>query len=341
MLIAVLLLSFCAAFTGTWLWMRIASARLWLDLPNQRSSHEVPTPKSGGAGFVAAFLLFVLLMYMDDRVTLQQVVLCNLGLILAVTGFLDDLRNLGIATRIGIQLVVAALAATVLAEPPAVSFPWGSLTNAWILWPTVVLALVWLINLVNFMDGIDALAATEAIYFCLALAGFAILGNQMPLVILALGLAVSVCGFLYFNLPPARIFMGDLGSNFLGYMVGVLGLIAITMQVVNVWTILVLLGVFIMDATVTLVERMRAGLVWYHSHRSHAYQRAALRYGGHGKVVVGTGLINLLWLLPLAWLTTRMESAGLIITAAAWLPLLLLGRHYRKPARQRADVPAA
>lgn len=339
-LIAVLLLVFVISLTVTGMWLRMANARHWLDRPNHRSSHAVPTPKSGGAGFVLAFSIYVLLMFAAERIGLQHLLLCAAGLVLAGTGFADDLRDLGIRLRIGVQILVAALAVALLAELPAVAFPWGSITSPWILWPLLVCGLVWLINLYNFMDGIDAMAAMEAVYLCLALAWFAS-GISMPLTWLALGLAVAVSGFLYFNLPPARIFMGDLGSNYLGYMAGMLGLIAMTAQVVNLWTILVLLGIFIVDTTATLISRMWSGAVWYHSHRSHAYQQAALRYGSHAAVVGGAALINLFWLLPMAWLTTKFEQSGLWLTVLAWLPLFLLRGYFRRNGHQQADVQKA
>jgi Fuc2NAc and GlcNAc transferase len=180
------------------------------------------------------------------------------------------------------------------------------------------------------MDGIDGLAAVEAIYFCLALALFTASGNAGSVPMLSLGLAFGVCGFLYFNLPPAKLFMGDLGSNYLGYTLGALGGIAIQSGNVNVWTILVLLSVFIVDTGATLAGRIRAGLVWYHAHRSHAYQQAALRLRSHGRVVLAIGVINVCWLLPLAWLTTVFESWGVLITFVAWLPLYFAGRQIKQ-----------
>lgn len=337
-LIAVLLLVFVISLVATGLWLRTANARHWLDRPNHRSSHAVPTPKSGGAGFVLAFSAYAFLMYTSGRIELELLLLLSLALILAGLGFADDLRDLGIKLRISIQLLVAAVAITLSSPLPAVLFPWGSIEAAWILWPVLVVGLVWLINLYNFMDGIDAMAAMESVFFCLALAWFFASGSNMPLTWLTLGLAVSVSAFLYFNLPPARLFMGDLGSNYLGYMTGLLGLIAMTTQVVNGWTILVLLGIFIVDTTTTLVGRMWAGAVWYHSHRSHAYQQAAMKYGSHVSVVAGAALINVLWLLPMAWLTTQFEQSGLWLTAVAWLPLFLLGRYFKRKGPDQADL---
>jgi Fuc2NAc and GlcNAc transferase len=327
-----LLLVFATAFLATGLWLSLARSRNWFDHPNQRSSHVVPTPKSGGAGFVLAYTVFVVAMYLGEGLSLEALLLALVALVLAVMGFVDDLRPLGISQRIGLHVMAAAVALLLLESVPALEFPWGALEPAWLRGGLLLLGLVWLINLYNFMDGIDGLAAIEAIFFCLALALLTGFSDAPVTTMLSLGLALAVTGFLYFNLPPAKLFMGDLGSNYLGYMLAVLGGTAIQSGNVNVWTLLVLLGVFIVDATATLVGRMRAGLVWYHAHRSHAYQQAALRMGSHGNVVFVIALINVCWLLPMAWLTTLYEQWGLLLVFIAWMPLHLLGRlvTYRK-----------
>ena len=324
-----LILVFVTAFLATALWLIVARRRNWFDHPNHRSSHVIPTPKSGGAGFVLAFTVMALAMYLGQSLAAEYFLLTVVALVLALVGFADDLRPLGIFERIGRQVVAALLAVVLLGFVPALVFPWGELGPAWLRGAMLAAGIVWLINLYNFMDGIDGLAATEAIFFCLALAWFSSSGGAPTVTLLNLGLAFAITGFLYFNLPPARLFMGDLGSNYLGYILAILGGITIRTEAVNVWTLLVLLGVFIVDATATLVGRMGAGHVWYHAHRSHAYQQAALRLNSHGTVVVMIALINILWLLPLAWLTTRYEPWGVLLTFVAWAPLHVLGRFVR------------
>jgi Fuc2NAc and GlcNAc transferase len=327
-----LFLVFVTALLATGLWLSLAQRRNWLDHPNLRSSHVIPTPKSGGAGFVLAFTVFALSLYAGQVLTIHQLLLASSALLLAITGFLDDLRPLSIAVRISMQIISSTLALYLLGGIPPLMFPWGPLTPEWLLAIMLVAGMVWLINLYNFMDGIDGLAAMEAIFFCLALALLCRTANLPMAAMLSLGLAVAVSGFMYFNLPPAKLFMGDLGSNYLGFMLAILGGVAVQSGSVNIWTLLVLLGAFIVDATATLVGRMRSGQVWYHAHRSHAYQQAALRWNSHGKVVVVIALINVLWLLPMAWLTTVYESWGVLLLFVAWLPLHVLGSVTRKQA---------
>jgi Fuc2NAc and GlcNAc transferase len=336
-----LLLVFATAFLATGLWLAFARRRNWFDHPNHRSSHVTPTPKSGGAGFVLAFTVLALAMYLGQSLALEHFLLSVVALVLAIVGFADDLRPLGIFTRIGMQVVAALLAIVLLGFVPSVTFPWGDIGPAWLRGAMLVAGIVWLINLYNFMDGIDGLAATEAIFFCLALAWLSSHGGVPTVTLLTLGMAFAVTGFLYFNLPPAKLFMGDLGSNYLGYILAILGGMAIQTETVNVWTLLVLLGVFIVDATVTLVGRMRAGLVWYHAHRSHAYQQAALRLNSHGSVVMVIALINILWLLPLAWLTTRYEPWGVLLTFVAWAPLHVLGKFVRQAPQALKETSQA
>lgn len=337
-LILLFFLVFLIAILSTFLWLQLAKKFLWIDRPNQRSSHVVPTPKSGGAGFVLGFTFFTLVLYVWQLITLNELLLCSVGLLMALTGFIDDILNLSLGIRIGVQLFVSCAMVALLPILPTIPlFGNLELSSVWIV-VFVVIAMVWLVNLYNFMDGIDALAASEAIFFTLALAWFALPAISASISLLALGLAVALSGFIFFNLPPARIFMGDLGSNYLGYVLGVLGLLGIINNIINIWTILVLLGVFIVDSSFTLVGRMRAGLVWYHAHCSHAYQHAARNYASHGKVVVAVGVINIVWLLPLAWLTILYPEAGLPITLAAWMPLVMLGRFCKLQQVQNPTV---
>ncbi len=318
------------SFIATLCWLLIARNRLWLDQPNHRSSHCRPTPTSGGIGFVITFAGFVLFLFSWRLINLNDLLLLSSATLLAVTGFVDDLKSLSIRARLIAQVAACAFVVITLDGDPVFTLS-ETLQVGGVLAKILILAgLLWLVNLYNFMDGIDGLAAAEAIFFSLSFSLFTFVGGNHQVSIIALGLASSLCGFLYFNLPPAKIFMGDLGSNYLGFVLGVIGVLGIVSEAVNVWTILVLLSVFIIDSTTTLIARMRAGLVWYHGHNSHAYQYAARKWKSHGKVVALVCVINIFWLLPLAWLTTLYEEAGLLLTGLAWTPLVVLGLYCRR-----------
>jgi Fuc2NAc and GlcNAc transferase len=174
------------------------------------------------------------------------------------------------------------------------------------------------------MDGIDGIAGVEALTTCVGAIAIAFLhapgSAQWRLPAL---LAVAVLGFLVWNVPPARIFMGDAGSGFLGVTIGVLALDAGWSAPERLWVWLILLGVFIVDATVTLLRRLARGDRVYEAHRSHAYQQAARRTGSHRVVTLAVGAINLCWLLPWAVVVALGRANALVATAAAYLPLVV------------------
>jgi Fuc2NAc and GlcNAc transferase len=175
------------------------------------------------------------------------------------------------------------------------------------------------------MDGIDGIAASQAIFMAGAggaLALLAGLSNATPAVGLIFA-AVSL-GFLVWNWPPARIFMGDVGSGYLGFALAVIGLASMREHGVMLPVWLILSSVFLIDATVTLLRRLARRERVYEAHRSHAYQWQARRWNSHLRVTVACWLLNLLWLAPWAWLCVRFPALGAWFVAGAWTPLIVL-----------------
>jgi Fuc2NAc and GlcNAc transferase len=197
--------------------------------------------------------------------------------------------------------------------------------------------LVWLINLFNFMDGIDGLAGMEAV--CASgFGGLLLLRDGLGgYAQCAWVLAAASSGFLVWNWPPARIFMGDAGSGFLGFVLGVFALSSARMQPSLLWPWLILLSAFIVDSTVTLITRMVTGARWYEAHRTHAYQQAAQRWSSHSKVTVAFAIVNLLWLFPLAWGACVHPTAGPLFAVIAAGPLVYIA--FRLHAGQNAPFP--
>lgn len=189
-----------------------------------------------------------------------------------------------------------------------------------------VIYLVWLLNLYNFMDGIDGIAAIETMTVCFGgvilflLGDFGTLLNQLPV----LFLLAATAGFLIWNFPPARIFMGDAGSGFVGLLLGLFSVAAAHVDQSLLWGWIILLGAFIVDATVTLIRRMLKGKAFYVAHRSHAYQYLSRRWAAHKPVSLAYGVINLLWLLPIAALVVLGFVEGLLGIFIAYLPLVAL-----------------
>jgi Fuc2NAc and GlcNAc transferase len=200
-----------------------------------------------------------------------------------------------------------------------------ALVTGWLGYAIGLLYLVWMINLTNFMDGIDGIAGIETITVCLSgafLSGVVAPGHRVwiaPLV-----LASATLGFLVWNWPPARIFLGDAGSGFLGLMLAALSLQAGWVDSRLFWSWVILLGVFVVDATVTLIRRMAQGERFYEAHRSHAYQHAAVHGGGaHLPVTVAVGVINICWLLPVALIVALGWVDGLLGVMISYVPLVV------------------
>jgi Fuc2NAc and GlcNAc transferase len=337
MSLLVFLIAAATSFAVTALWLWLARRKQWLDHPNFRSSHQIPTPKSGGIGFVLGFFACVAFLFSTGELRQTDMLLFSGGLLLAVLGLLDDMKGLGIRSRLAVQVLAVISLLPFLQELPPLSFGPGFTIGGWWVVALIGLTLVWLVNLYNFMDGIDALAATQAIFFCLAVAVFAGIKGEGTLVLLLLCLAAAVSGFLYFNLPVARVFMGDLGSNFLGFTLGLLGLWAVKVGALDYWALLILLGTFVVDSTTTLLGRWVSGAVWYHPHRTHGYQNAALLLKSHSKVVVINLVINLLWLTPLAILVQRMPEWGVLLALAGLLPLAGVVMYLRKDKERMTE----
>ena len=324
----------CIGYVATLCWFHVARKWLWLDSPNHRSSHAMPIPTSGGIGFVVAFAVCTLTLFYWHVINFNELLLLSTAILLAITGFIDDLKNLSIKQRLLTQFAVCGFVVLTFVGAPVFVISDDLQIGGVTVRILFFLGLLWLVNLYNFMDGIDGLAVVEAIYFSLSVALLTLAEGNTQISIIALGLALSLCGFLYFNLSPAKLFMGDLGSNYLGLVLGVLGILGIVSDAVNVWTILVLLSVFIVDSTTTLIARMGQGAIWYHGHNSHAYQYAARRFKSHGRVVAFVCGINVVWLLPLAWMTVRYRESGLLLTVLAWIPVAMLSLICKKDSSQ-------
>jgi Fuc2NAc and GlcNAc transferase len=194
-------------------------------------------------------------------------------------------------------------------------------------------------NLFNFMDGIDGIAATEATFVSWGgalLASMAAVSSEVRWAAVLLGAACL--GFLRWNWPPARIFMGDVGSGYLGYVIAVLAVAATRENPAALWIWLILGGVFFVDATVTLLRRLLRGDRIYEAHRSHAYQWLARRWESHAKVTWAVLTVNVLWLLPCAVFATRRPGIAAATAILALAPLVLFavvasGRRERKPGQ--------
>lgn len=324
----ILLAAALSAWILTGVVRRYALASSMIDVPVARSSHTVPTPRGGGLAVVLSFVLGGA-AFVASRGGLWQPLLATAGAgaLVALIGFIDDHRDLSIRLRLLAHFVAAGAGLWLLGGLPDEWVPTDGAMLKALVHAVFVIGLVWLLNLYNFMDGIDALASVQAICAGMGGAVLALVSGQhpaSPAVFLPLLLAASVAGFLPWNLPPARIFMGDVCSGFLGIVIGLLALLAGHAEASLLCGWAILLAVFVTDATLTLVRRALRGEPIQLPHRSHAYQHAARRLGGHGPVSIVVAGICALWLLPLALLAVLGVVPGWLALVIAYLPLLAL-----------------
>ncbi|WP_228273672.1 MraY family glycosyltransferase [Rhodocyclus tenuis] len=309
---------------------RYALARSLLDIPNARSSHALPTPRGGGLAIVISFLLALPLLVWAGLLAVHAFwALLGAGALVAAVGFLDDHRHIAARWRLLAHFAAAAWTLVCIGGAPPIMLAGWALAPSWLATALVAVYLVWLLNLYNFMDGIDGIASVEAICVCVGGALLYVLVGQSELAAVPLALAAAVAGFLYWNFPPARIFMGDAGSGFLGVVLGILSLLAAVQVPQLFWSWLILLGVFVVDATTTLLRRLLRGEKVYEAHRSHAYQHAARHYGRHLTVTLAVAAINLGWLLPLALLVSLGWLSGWLGLILAYAPLSFLALRFR------------
>lgn len=278
---------------------------------------------------VVVFLLALCALYAQSQVTSSVFfAMVGAGSLIAVIGFMDDHGHIAARWRLVGHFCAAAWAVFWLNGLPQISLFGLTVQLGWVGSVFAAVYLVWMLNLYNFMDGIDGIASVEAICACLGACLLYGLDGQPGLMWAPLLLAMAVGGFLIWNFPPARIFMGDAGSGFLGIVLGAFSLQAANVDSRWFWVWVILLGVFIVDATFTLLRRLARGDKVYEAHRSHAYQYASRQYGRHLPVTVAVLLINVFWLLPLAFSVIHFGMDGALATVVAYVPLLVVALKY-------------
>jgi Fuc2NAc and GlcNAc transferase len=319
---------FAAAFVLTFFVRRYALAKDIMDCPNARSSHDVPTPRGGGVALVVVSLIALVTVGASETSLWFMALGCG---IVAYTGFIDDRQDVSPKTRLLTHFLGATIVVAAAGGIPPLTFLGFTLDLGAIGFLLAIVAVVWILNLYNFMDGINGIASMEAIttmlpmFFLLgAFAGF-----ELPLGQIHLLIAASVLGFLLWNFPSARIFMGDAGSGFLGIVIASLMLLSAQIGEEWLWGWLIMLGAFVVDATFTLLRRVLAKNQVFDAHRTHGYQWASRIHKSHTKVTVAFGLINLLWLFPMAYLVVSGTADGFAMLLVAYAPLAVLGYFYK------------
>lgn len=303
-----------------------------LDMPNARSSHKIATPRGGGLGFVIPFLFSIIVLGFFNLLSVSiSFALIGGGTLVAVLGWLDDKSGLTARVRAVFQFLAATWAVFWLGGFSTMSIGFAELQLSWIGSIVAVIGTVWMINLYNFMDGIDGIAGSEAVSVAV-ICGLLLLWQQSSgLAAVIFLFAASVLGFLVWNWPPAKIFMGDVGSAFLGFIFAVMAMWSEQSGAVPLIIWIMLLGVFVIDATITLIKRLGRGEKLYEAHRSHVYQLAVQAGYSHKQVTSTVLLINLLLgIIAVVALTYSNYLLGISIGTAILLIVvhIMLGNRF-------------
>ncbi len=319
-MITAVLVTLAASILLCGLYLQLALRWQIVATPDARSSHHVPTPHGGGAPMLLAFTLGLLVAAaLLGSWAPGYLVLAGLAMLLMLLGIADDLWSLSVPLRFGAYGLSCLAAAWYLLPLPAMGGPlWGVVLVA-----GVALAMLWLVNLYNFMDGIDGIAAIQCLLACSAAALLSWRTGGYEYALFCLLLAASQLGFLVWNWPPARLFMGDAGSIPTGFLLAGLALSGAVSGQLSLACWLVLLAAFITDASWTLCWRLVTGQAVTRPHRLHAYQRLSRRWGSHLRVDMALAGMICGWLLPLAWMAQIYPHYAFLLVILAYLPLLV------------------
>jgi Fuc2NAc and GlcNAc transferase len=308
------------------LMIKRAAARLGLiDVPNERSSHALPTPRGGGVAIAISSLAAMGLLSALRIVPVHLfLAIAPGGLAVAAVGLIDDITPLTARVRLLVHFMAAAWAVVCIGPVGFFEhYASGAPALRWLGYAISTIGIVWFLNMYNFMDGIDGIAASQAVFMS---AGMALLGlfsgGIAYIAAAAVVLGAASCGFLLWNWAPAKIFMGDVGSGYLGFAFAVLGLASGAHSVFGPWSCIILAGVFAVDATFTVVRRFVRGELVTEAHRTHAFQLLA-RNMGHRNVTLSVALVNLAWVLPCALASVLWPQQAMWMTALALGPLVV------------------
>ena len=311
-------LGFVVSMWLTWRFCEPASRFHILDHPNDRSLHTQPTPRSGGLAILAGTVLgLVLTAWRIDQIESLYWLLLSV-LLIAVVSYMDDRRNVPVVVRLSMHVIVACLLVWAgfslrITDLPRIGFTGLATLNGLL----TLICVTSMINLYNFMDGMDGLAAGMAVSGFGTLAVLGWMGGHEALFAIGLIIAAASAGFLFFNFPPARIFMGDTGSSTLGLLAAALSLWGVRDGVFPFWIAGLVFSPFIADATVTLMRRLLRGEKVWQAHKTHYYQRLVLAGWGHRKTLYLEYTLMLGCSLTAVW-AVRASAVGQSIAIVIW-----------------------
>lgn len=286
-MITLLSIIFISSFLLTYFIKKFAERKSIVDIPNERSSHTIPTPRGGGVAIVILWFLGISYLFLKETVEIGFYLALLGGIPLMIIGIIDDVINVKPIIRIAVQSFSAVWALYFLGGLETIDFGCCVFSNVYVNSAFIFIIFLWFINLFNFNDGIDGYLSTGVLLFCIVL--FILVKNYTLLV-----LAASVLGFLIWNWQPAKIFMGDVGSTVLGFNFIVFAVYFQNTDKLSLFIPLILSAVFWFDTTLTLIRRWRNKEKISLPHKKHAYQRLVQAGYSHQKVVILLILLNLI-----------------------------------------------
>lgn len=289
MLILISVMAFVLAAASTWTVGRYSAKLGLVDEPNARSLHQRVTPRSGGIGVLtgAAAGLLVYWFGADVEVVAAAFWLTGAALGVALISLVDDLRSISPLQRLVVHLAASAAPVMTGLTVSSLQLPGAGLDWPWLVGAGFTILFVgWFINLYNFMDGMDGFAGGMTLFGFGTYAVLGVLHGDQGFAAASLAISMGALGFLVFNFPPARIFLGDVGSASLGFLAAVFALWADRSEIAPLWVSIMLFGPFVLDATVTLIRRMANGEKVWEAHRSHYYQRLVQCGWSHRRTVL-------------------------------------------------------
>lgn len=319
-------IGFILTFVLTYYYRYFARAYGIIDIPNSRSSHVNPVPRGAGVAFFIAFNLILAGLVLGGFLSLSYTISVFLGgPIILLVGYWDDLKSVTARLRLGSHFLVSTLIVALI----TVGFQKEILISFLPQIPIVTILfsiffIAWFINLYNFMDGCDGLAASIGMVGAGLIAILSFFSGSKDLAIIYLVLAYCLAAFLVFNWHPARVFMGDCGAYYLGYVFGALALVSKLYYDSSLYVHLIIFGAFIVDATWTLIQRLLRGQKPYVAHKEHAFQKLLAKGWGHSRVSAFYVLVTILWLFPMAAFSAHFSNWSFLFLVVAYVPLYVM-----------------
>ena len=291
-----------------------AKSKNIVDIPNDRSSHAVCTPRGGGLSISLSIIMCLLFIILSsDKVPAYLLSFTICTTLILIIGVIDDLKGLSIITRAFLYLIISFV--FILSTTGIGSFS----HHNFVIFILVTIVLTWIINLYNFMDGADAISGIQAVICALPAGIIFSLSDEHDIALLCYTLVASSIGFLVWNWPPAKIFMGDVGSCVIGFVFGCLMIITYLQNHFSILIWLILLSFFIVDSTLTLITRIINREKWYQAHRTHSYQRVLQMGHSHKKLATVFIFFAILIQWPATYIAYKIPEMQIFITTVIYI----------------------